>query len=342
MKKKACILSIDGGGIRGIIPGVILSYIEKKLQTHNSTIKLSDYFDLISGTSTGGILACCYLIPDKNNKPKYTADEAVEIYIKRGAKIFDISLTQKFKSWGGLTDEKYSAKELENALDDYFGDTKLSELLKPCLITAYDIRNRKAHFFNKTDTTSEIRNFYVKDMARATSAAPTYFETARIKSIFNTPYALIDGGVFANNPAMCAYSEARTIDFAKITGNSKKPILPFAKDMLILSMGTGTIKKPYYYDKAKDWGAVQWIKPIIDIMMSGNSETVDFQLKQIFETTDSPDNYIRIQPDLYNANSDMDDASKGNLDALKNAGLKYIEDNKELLDSVVDKLIEFN
>jgi len=241
-----------------------------------------------------------------------------------------------------LTDDQLKEFVIKHALDDYFGDTKLSELLKPCLITAYDIRNRKAHFFNKTDTKSEIRNFYVKDMARATSAAPTYFETARIKSIFNTPYSLIDGGVFANNPAMCAYSEARTIDFAKITGNPLKPILPFAKDMLILSMGTGTVKKPYYYDKAKDWGAVQWIKPIIDIMMSGNSETVDFQLKQIFETTNSPDNYIRIQPDLYNANSDMDDASKENLNALKNAGLKYIEDNKEHLDSIVDKLIEFN
>ncbi|MDD4748051.1 MAG: patatin-like phospholipase family protein, partial [Salinivirgaceae bacterium] len=189
---------------------------------------------------------------------------------------------QRIKSGHGITDEKYSANALEKALNDYFGDVRLSELLKPCLITAYDIRNRSAKFFNKLDTVSDVKDFYIKDIARATSAAPTYFETARINSVFGAPYTLVDGGVFANNPAMCAYAEARSINFATVTNNPEKPNCPSTDEIMILSIGTGSRETPYYYEKAKDWGVVGWIKPIIDILMSGNSETVDYQLRKIF------------------------------------------------------------
>jgi len=150
-KKKIRILSIDGGGIRGILPGVILSYIEDRLiEKEGENARLCDYFDLMVGTSTGGILACTYLIPEKDgngkptNRPKFTASQAVDIYLKRGGKIFEVSFMQKVKSKGGLADEKFSAKELEIALNDYYGETKLSELLKPCLITSYDIKARIA------------------------------------------------------------------------------------------------------------------------------------------------------------------------------------------------------
>lgn len=346
-KKKVRILSIDGGGIRGILPGVILSYIEEQLiAREGKEARLCDYFDLLAGTSTGGILVCTFLIPSLDskgkptNRPKYTAKEAVDIYLDRGDEIFDITLWQKIKSKGGLLDEKYNAKELEEALKDYMGDTMLSELLKPCLISSYDIRNRRAHFFSQVDAKSTItHDFTVKEVARATSAAPTYFEVARIKSAYGTPYPLIDGGVFANNPAMCAYAEARSIPFSKILNNPDKADMPYAKDMIIVSIGTGSTSKPYQYNDAKDWGMIEWIQPIIDIMMSGNSETVNYQLRKIWETTGTPENYIRLEPSLYEANNEMDDASVKNLNALHEAGLKYVEENIALLNSVVDKLI---
>ncbi|MBN4081086.1 patatin-like phospholipase family protein [Caldithrix abyssi] len=114
------ILSIDGGGIRGIIPGQILVEFEKKLKKYsgNDDARIADYFDLIAGTSTGGILACIYLFPGDGNplKPKFSAKEAVNLYLERGDEIFDVSLWQKIRSAGGLTDEKYSANELEEAL----------------------------------------------------------------------------------------------------------------------------------------------------------------------------------------------------------------------------------
>lgn len=334
------ILSIDGGGIRGIIPGQILVHLEEELkkQDNNPKAKLADYFDMIAGTSTGGILTCIYLCPeDAGSKvPRFSAEQAVNLYLDRGDEIFDISLWQKITSGAGVLDEKYSAKELEEALKDYLKELKLSELIKPCLITSYDIKNRRAHFFTQHDAVQhEGHDFLVREVARATSAAPTYFEAARVKAMDNMTYPLIDGGVFANNPTLCAYAEARNINFG--TGRNK----PTAKDMFILSIGTGTVDKPYYYKNAKDWGLVQWIKPIIDIMMSGVSETVNYQLENIYDAVEKKDQYVRFEPSLINASSEMDDASMENLMALQDAGEQFAtnKDNKKEIQRIAKLLI---
>jgi len=336
---KANILSIDGGGIRGILPAKALAYIENRLIANNKNTRLSDYFDLIVGTSTGGIIAALLTTPDENGRPKYTAQDAIDLYADNGGKIFDSSLWKKISSIGGITDEKYSASYLEKILDKYLGSTMLSQTTKPILITSYDIRNRATKFFGTADTINENRDFYLKDICRATSAAPTYFEPARITSATDTPFALIDGGMFANNPAMTAYAEARTIDFAKIIGNENKPTHPSANNMFMVSIGTGSIKKPYYYEEVKDWGSVQWIKPLIDIMMSANAETVDFELKQLFSTCINPKDYIRLVPELIGVNPDMDDASSRNIQALLQLGDKFVANNKEILDNLATQLI---
>jgi uncharacterized protein len=324
------VLSIDGGGIRGIIPGVVLTALESKLQAkyNDASLKIGDCFDIIAGTSTGGILTTALLCPDENNanKPKYSALDALNLYMTRGEAIFDISFWQKVKSKGGLTDEKYSNAELLEALDDYFGDTKLSELIKPCLLTSYDIRNRKTVFFNQMDALkNKFDDFFVRDLAYSTAAAPTYFECAHIKSLTNIPYTLIDGGVFANNPTLCAYSEVRN----KFTGH------PTAKDMAILSIGTGYSKKPYYYQEAKDWGLINWVRPILDIMMSGVSETVDYQLQQIYNAVGKSGQYVRINAALKFASPELDDASVENLDKLNQDGADIVKSFNSQLNNFV-------
>jgi patatin-like phospholipase/acyl hydrolase len=329
------ILSIDGGGIRGILPGQILVALEKKLQKldNNKNARIADYFDLIAGTSTGGILTCMYLSPSEDDpgRPKFTAERAVELYLDRGDLIFDISFWQRIRSGGGITDEKYSEKELEDALEDYLGDLMLSDLLKPCLVTSYDIKNRKGHFFRSHRARKDdAYNFLVREAARATSAAPTYFEVARAKGQDKMMYPLIDGGVFVNNPALCAYSEARTWTFDSFRDKPK------AANMMILSLGTGGKDKKFEYKKAKDWGAVQWIVPIIDIMMSGVADTVDYQLKQIYDAVEKKEQYLRIEPQLFTADSEMDNASAKNLDALKADG----EQNAKLFDKKLEKFAE--
>jgi uncharacterized protein len=310
------ILSIDGGGIRGIIPGQVLVALEAAIQkiTGDNTRRIADVFDLIAGTSTGGILTCLYLCPDGNNRSRFSAADAVNLYLQNGDDIFDVSIFKQITSLGGIADEKYDADPLEQILKKYLGDTKLSELLKPCLITSYDINRRAAKFFNSNDVKEEgaLRDFYVRDIARATSAAPTYFEPANISSFANEVFPLIDGGVFANNPAMCAFVEA----------NSADPELEIS-DTLILSIGTGSADKPYHYSEAKNWGKLGWAIPVLDIIMSGVAETVDYQLKTLFKAAKCPHQYLRIDVDLTTTPSvdhRLDNASEENMRALEQIG----------------------
>jgi len=336
MAKLTRILSIDGGGIRGIIPAQVLISLEKKLQerTVNPGARLADFFDLVAGTSTGGILTCIYLCPDVTGnptRPRFTAEEARDLYLTKGGKIFDLSIWQMLTSGAGVLDEKYSAGSLEKELESYLGELKLSDLLKPTLITAYDIERRCAKFFTRHDAVEKkSEDYYLREVARATSAAPTYFEPKDLKSFSGTFYALIDGGVFANNPALCAYAEARM----------KLPGHPKTEDMAMLSIGTGYVKKEYPFKDAKDWGLLEWAKPVIDIMMTGVSETVDYQLRRIFEAAERPGQYLRIDGKIKNATPDLDEASAANLRNLEKDGKRISREFEEQLDGFLKYLVE--
>jgi uncharacterized protein len=327
------ILSIDGGGIRGIIPGQILVTIEEKLQkkTKNPKARIADHFDLIAGTSTGGILTIAYLCPHAGEpgRPKFNAQEVVNLYLERGDEIFNIPFWHKVRSGAGVLDEKYPATELEDALNDYFGDTKLSQLIKPCLVTSYDMKRRTGHFFTQHDAVKDVSyDYYVKEVARATSAAPTYFECSKVKSMTSITYPLIDGGVFVNNPTLCAYAEAHN-KFGRT-----------AKEMVILSLGTGCVRKAYDYNEVKNWGAVQWIRPIIDVMMSGVSDVVDYQIKQMYSAVKHPEQYLRINTEMpVDVSPDMDNATQQNLLALKALGTETAQVNATAIDRFLDYLI---
>jgi uncharacterized protein len=332
-KKHTRILSIDGGGIRGIIPGQILVALEEKLKvkTKNPNARIADFFDLIAGTSTGGILTCAYLCPHPDDplRPKFNAQEVVNLYLNRGHEIFSVPLWHKIRTFDGVLDEKYPSAEIEKALKKYFGKVKLSQLLKPCLITSYDIYRRVAHFFTQHDAKNKTGyDFLVKDVARATSAAPTYFECANTMSLTGISYPLIDGGVFANNPALCAYAEVQHEFHAK------------TEDIIMLSIGTGFSKNEIEYKNAKKFGLVDWAKPLINIMMSGVSQTVDYQLRQIFDAVGAPNHYMRMDVEIpKGVNTAMDDATPENLLALKELGTKTAEDADDKLNDFMQLLI---
>ncbi len=341
--KKIRILSLDGGGIRGVIPGVILGYIEQQLQQKdNSTKKIGDYFDFISGTSTGGILACAYLVPGEDGNALHSTEDALNIYLKQGGQIFYSSFYQKVFTGFGMLDEKFPAQQLESDLKNFFGDVMLHQLIRPCLITSYEITARKAHFFNSSEAKNSLFDFKVRDVARATSAAPTYFEPAKITSAAGQCFSLIDGGVFANNPSLCTYAEVRKMPFSKLLNNPEKPDFPSAKDMLMVSLGTGSVTLPYHFKDLKDAGQLKWLHPILDILMSGNAETVTYQLHQMYKTLEPQDrnDYYRVEPSLREALSDMDIATTLNLENLRQAGLWYVNENQAMLDEIVDKLLE--
>jgi patatin-like phospholipase/acyl hydrolase len=138
MKK---ILSIDGGGIRGLIPALVLAEIETRTGK-----AVADCFDLIAGTSTGGILALGIARDDGSGRPRYAAKDLAGIYQTRGKEIFSRSLWKGAVSLGGLADELYSHKGLDAVLDEYFGNEPLGAALTHTLIPSYDIQNRQPVF----------------------------------------------------------------------------------------------------------------------------------------------------------------------------------------------------
>lgn len=353
MSKSFVILSIDGGGIRGIIPAQVLARCEAILgEVSKDSPRVSDHFDLVAGTSTGGILACGLLVPDsfdhsdekttdeeetdteEKTRSEYSAKELVGLYMDKGEKIFDNGLYQKIRSAKGWLDQKYPSAPIEEILQGYFGDLRISELVKPCLITSYDLSRRKAHFFRQhSGSNKDASDFLVRDVCRSTSAAPTFFEPSFVKSLAGIPYPLIDGGVIANNPALCALAEAMNRFHVKL------------EDIFMLSIGTGSFKQPYDHVLAKDWGTAQWILPLIDILMSGVAETAHFQVNELFESIGHKANYLRIDTEFRGDNPlhpepDLDDARPENTEKLKNFGRELADENEEGLRNFLKAIIK--
>lgn len=344
MPKKIRILSLDGGGIRGIITAVVLKYIQEELQRiDNPNAKIGDYFDLVAGSSTGGILTAILLFPDNTKNAKFSVEAALDLYAKRGDSIFNVSFWEEIINPFGLFNEKISQHNLERQLKEVFGDLKLSDLIKPCLITSYDITQRKAKLFCSHEAYSSLENFYMRDVCRATSAAPTYFEPAKIKSLYGQEFTLIDGGVYANNPAMCAYAEARKIAFSQVLQDSEKIDYPDVNDMFMVSIGTGEVLKPYTFERFENAGKIKWITPLIDILLSSNAETVHYYLSKMYESLGprNQKNYYRFMPQLRNASPEMDDTSKKNIYELIQAGLHFVDQNRIPLNDVAKKLVKY-
>src|SRR4051812_1971506 len=238
------VLSIDGGGIRGLIPALVLAEIERRTGR-----RTAEMFDLIAGTSTGGVLACALSRRGGDGRPMYSADDVADLYVSEGPKIFDRSLVKTITSVGGLLDEKYDDAGLNAALEAYLGDARLKEVLADVMLTAYDIHDRFAFFFRSARArTDDEYDFSLRDAARATSAAPTYFEPTEVTDAAGArTYPLIDGGVYAVNPAMCAYAEV-------LGGGHELEVLA--------SLGTGAQTRHYEFDDVRGWGQIEWARPL--------------------------------------------------------------------------------
>jgi len=327
MKPKIRVLAIDGGGIRGIIPAQILIHVEAILQeiSRNKNAKISDFFDLVAGTSTGGILTALILTPE----PTYGAKDMLELYQTHGADIFTRHPTTRFLDRLGLFHPLYQHGPLEGIFDDYLGSLKMSELKRPALIPTYNIETGEATFVSGVEILKGSKgDRLVKDVLRATTAAPTYFTPS-----LSYPDAFIDGGMFANNPALCAYVEA-----------TKFPSEPKTSEIMVLSLGTGSINQKYPYEKAKGWGRLNWIRPALEIYSSASSQTVHHQLEMLYKDKALAGNYLRIEPDLeeFQASKSMDVVTSQNMDALQAVGQTMCEKYDEKLRAFLFNVVQSN
>lgn len=317
------VLSIDGGGVRGMIPALILKELEER-----SEKRISELFDMVVGTSTGGILSLGLTTPHPNwpQQSRYTALEMVRFYNELASEIFPQPAWWEapFRPVLSLLEEsKYAAEPLERKLEEYLGETSLKDLVIPTVITSVDAQsNTFKPFRSYRAQWDKDENFYLYDVGRATSAAPSYFPTAHIRPIGASSldtFSLVDGGMAANNPAQVALVEAYSL-----FGN---------RPVNLVSLGTGEnagvlgeVKETIYALRAK---------PTIDMLFDAQAHTVHSSLYALAQA-DPTLSYTRFQCGLSSNLLAMD--KPGNLSALRAKAQELIEDNSAEIDTLIEHL----
>lgn len=332
MNQKFRILSIDGGGLKGLIPLQVIKEIEKitKQPIHKT-------FDLIAGTSTGGLLTCALLLEDNSfeaNKRKYTLEQIEEIYLKKGKDIFPRfhSLKWLFMHSRKWIRPMYFSNKYDKILKEYFEDYRITSCLKPIFISSFDIhRNIPVIFTTREATRIEEKNSRLLDICRATSAAPTYFPTYTF-TYNKEKVVCIDGGLIMNNPTLGAFIEVLGNSSYKHykKGDNKLEI----KDISVLSLGTGISSPKFNSSSSKNWGRFQWIKKVIDISMSAPVNIVSDQLETIFNSMGLSKNYLRINVEIDKKYSEMDDSRSETLSYYLREANSKITNNHTLKDNL--------
>ncbi|XP_022766481.1 patatin-like protein 2 [Durio zibethinus] len=327
------ILSIDGGGIRGIIPGVILSFLESELQKlDGEQARIADYFDVIGGTSTGGLVTTMLTAPNEKNRPLYAAKDIKAFYFAHGPRIFP----QNSFPFSGVVNiikrvlgPKYDGKYLHGILKERLGNTKLHQTLTNVVIPAFDIKKLQPIIFSSYEAKkSPSLNALLSDICIGTSAAPTYFPAHYFETKDSEgkvkKFNLIDGGMAANNPALVAIGEVtKQINRGHSDFCSIKAANHFNR-FLVLSIGTGSEKlaEEYSAKQAAQWGVIGWLisghsTPLVKAFTEGSADMVDFHLSVIFKALSSEKNYLRIQDDkLKGEVSSVDVSTAENLNNL--------------------------
>ena len=292
-EKKFKILSIDGGGMRGIIPAKILCELEEELQKHQSEdARLCDYFDLICGTSTGGIIAIGLALG-------MSAKDILSLYVSHGKEIFSATLWQRAKSR-----TLYNRDVLRAQLQKAYGDTRIDDCRTRICVPTYDMHEGRIHVLKTRHHPEYVRDFHIPtvDVALSTSAVPVYFspysfEYSNIGSdSINHAYHYIDGGVFANNPSLIGLTEAiycLNVAIEKIE---------------LLSIGTGMqlLKET---ELERKMGIDYWLNPksedgfrIYELVSSAQSlnihNTMTMLCKGAGNSGERRFNYIRLQSTL--------------------------------------------
>jgi uncharacterized protein len=266
------VLSIDGGGIRGLIAARVIARLEELISAEaGEERRLADCFHMVAGTSTGGLLALGLTAPDPADpaRPRLSGADLVELYMSEGPRIFGDTL-HKLISLGGWIAPKHSPARLAAAMRERFGEARLRDALRELIVTSYDMTEPGPHFFKRWRARETgDRDATMVDVGLATAAAPTYFPSHGLGG-----RALVDGGLFAANPSVAAVVEA-------LKRRDEEPHHLSPGELLLVSLGTGQHETGHKQSEVRRWGRIGWIFPrrqdpaLIAAFLDGQSDAAD-------------------------------------------------------------------
>ncbi|KAF7150949.1 hypothetical protein RHSIM_Rhsim02G0245900 [Rhododendron simsii] len=334
--KLISILSIDGGGIRGIIPSVVLDFLEAQLQKlDGEDARIADYFDVVAGASTGGLLTAMLTTPNEKNRPLFAAKDIKGFYLDHCPKIFPQKrylFANGIKFLRALLGPIYDGKYLRQIIKEKLGNVQLHQTLTMIVVPTFDIKQLQPTIFSSYQVKKNPSiDALLSDISIGTSAAPTYLPAHYFETIDSTgrsrEFNLIDGGVVANNPTLVAIDEVMKEIYS---GNSD--FFPDGR-FLILSLGTGSTKMEGKYDakKVAEWGLSGWLLnagscPLVDSFTRASGNMVDTYISTVLQAIHSENNYLRIQDDTLSGQvSSVDIATTENLRNLVKVGEELLK-----------------
>ena len=319
-KKIVKVLAIDGGGIRGVIPATFCKHLET---ITGKTVPMWQLFDFIVGTSTGGIMTMLLTRPDPDHsgQAKFSADDCINLYVQHGKDLFSAPADYTGKNANQQL-PAFPESSVVGTLQDYLPrpGCELKDALTEVAVTAYDLNSRHPLLFTSFFAKQrDVDNFYMRDVAQATSAFPGLFAAADIASLGGSSFLCIDGGMSGASPTLQAYMYATQITRAPESllapaqqalasifipnvgftfSNVRLPLI-FAEpdpdlEVIVVSLGTGHYLAPIPYDKTTGWGFAQWAAVMPDVMFDATAHTADDEALTFLGV----DNYFRFQVNL--------------------------------------------
>ncbi|CAM8948976.1 unnamed protein product [Rhodiola kirilowii] len=299
---KICILSIDGGGMRGLIPAKALAYLELALKTKsgNPEARIADYFDVAAGTGVGGIFTAMLFATKDRRRPIFKAEETWKFLAENGKSIYGSSAGKPRGFLQRLFKSGSSKSGLERMMKEAFASgaraLTLKDTLKPVLIPCYDLSSSAPFLFSRADALeTDSFDFRLAEVCRATSADPTLFEPVTMASMDGqTKCVGVDGGLAMSNPTAAAITHV-------LHNKQEFPFVRGVEDILVLSLGTTgqLLEASYEHHLVKKWKVKDWARPMARISSDSSADVVDHSVALAFGQSRSS-NYVRIQANSSN------------------------------------------
>lgn len=311
--RKKALLAISGGGIRGELPLLMLTEIEKL-----AGARAYEIFTHFAGTSVGSFIAAGCVV-SLNGKEPLKADEMLTIFRNNAPNIFNRSWGRWLSTAGGLLSAKYDPAVLYSMIDTHFENTLLKDTLRPLFIPAVDLNACKLENF-----TTAKNQAIVASCVKASSAAATFFPPFKIGDFYYE-----DGGAVENNPAEGAYLNM-------IKGEDLSD-----KNIYVVSLGTGYVENKITVTNPKHAGLLFWGRNGLNLVLNGTNSMISEELSEIIDTPINSSNKRGLEvfnPRIDAAHDSIDDASVPNLQYLDEITAMFLEENKERMRETVRTL----